>query len=72
MKRGLELIRRRLERVVPGEFIDSLFGIDELRNRWRSLPDYGKAPSEKKSGGPLDFMMSLIESASWMKATMRI
>jgi len=36
-KRVLEVIRRRLKGVVRGEFIDSLHGIDELRNRWRSL-----------------------------------
>ena len=36
-KRALEVISRRLEGVVRGEFIDSLYGIDELRNRRRSL-----------------------------------
>ena len=36
-KRGLELIRRRLKRVVGGELIDSIDGIDELRNRRRRL-----------------------------------
>jgi len=36
-KRALEVIRSRLEGVARGEFIDSLHGIDELRNRWRSL-----------------------------------
>ena len=36
-KRALEVISRRLEGIVRGEFIDSLHGIDELRNRWWSL-----------------------------------
>jgi hypothetical protein len=36
-KRALEVIRSRLEGVARGEFIDSLHGIDELRNSWRSL-----------------------------------
>ena len=47
-KRGLEVIRLRLKGVVGGELIDSLHGIDELRNRWSSLPDYAKAPSDEK------------------------
>lgn len=34
---GLEVIRRRLEGVVGGEFIDSLLSIDELRDRRRRL-----------------------------------
>ena len=34
-KAGLEVIRRWLEGVVRGEFIDSLYGVDELRDRWR-------------------------------------
>ena len=36
-KRFLEVSRRRLKRVTGGEFIDSLHGIDEPRNRWRCL-----------------------------------
>jgi hypothetical protein len=36
-KRVLEVISRRLKGVLAGEFIDSLYGIDELRNRRRSL-----------------------------------
>ena len=36
-KRVLEVIRRRLKGVVGGKFIDSLYGVDELRDRWRSL-----------------------------------
>ena len=35
--RSLEVVERRLKEVVGGKFIDSLHGIDELRNRWRSL-----------------------------------
>jgi len=35
-KRSLEVIRRWLKRVVGGKFIESLSGVDELRNvRWR-------------------------------------
>ena len=36
-KRSLEVIRRRLKGVVGGKFIDSLYGIDELWDRKRSL-----------------------------------
>lgn len=36
-KRGLEVIRGRLKRVVRGKFIDSLSGVDELRDRRRRL-----------------------------------
>ncbi len=43
-----ELIRRRLKRVVTGQFINRLCRIDELWDRWRSLPDYAKAPSDQK------------------------
>ena len=36
-KAGLKVIRRRLEGVVRRKFIDSLCGVDELRDRRRSL-----------------------------------
>lgn len=36
-KRALEVIGRRLERVIQGDFIDSLGGIDEPWNGRRSL-----------------------------------
>jgi hypothetical protein len=36
-KRVLEVISRRLEGVVRGDFIDSLFGIDERRDTGRCL-----------------------------------
>lgn len=42
----------RLEAVVRGKLVDALFGIDELRGRWRIVSDYAKATSHKKSGMP--------------------
>jgi hypothetical protein len=36
-ERGLEAIGQRLERVVGGESVDSLCGIDERWDEWRGL-----------------------------------